>query len=104
MCSKKSALAWKIVNEFSGRNNSNRAKYKANSGKERIQLWNDHFKEPFGKPSIPTSNNESILTIQNELDIKKRHFTIDELKIATKSINNGKAVDLDEIPAQVWKI
>ena len=38
MCNKKSALAWKIVNEVSGRNNSNRAKLKANSGKERIQL------------------------------------------------------------------
>ena len=32
------------------------------------------------------------------------HFTIDELKIATKSIHNGKAVGLDEIPTQVWKL
>ena len=71
MCNKKSALAWKIENEFSGRNNSNRAKLKANSEKERIQLWNDHFKELLGKPSIPTPNDESTLTIQNELDIKK---------------------------------
>ena len=41
MCNKKSALAWKIVNEVSRRNNSYRAKCKANSGKEQIQLWND---------------------------------------------------------------
>ena len=54
MCNKKSALAWKIVNEFSRRNNSNRAKRKANSEKERIQLWNDHLKELLCKPSIPT--------------------------------------------------
>ena len=65
MCNKKSALIWKIVNEISGRNNSNRAKLEANRGKERIQLWND------GKSLIPTSNDESTLTIQNELDIKK---------------------------------
>ena len=71
MCNKKSVLACKIVNEFSGRNNSNRAKLKANSEKERIQLWNNHFKELLGKPSIPTSNDESTLIIQNELDIKK---------------------------------
>ena len=38
MCNKKSALAWKIVNEVSGRKNSNRTKLKANSGKERNQL------------------------------------------------------------------
>ena len=71
MCNKKSALAWKIVYKVSGRNNLNRAKHKANSGKERIHLWNDHFKELLGKPSIPTSNDESTLTIQNKLDIKK---------------------------------
>ena len=50
MCNKISALAWKIVNEVIGRNNSNRAKLKANSGKEQIQIWNDHFKELLGKP------------------------------------------------------
>ena len=33
--------------------------------------WNDHFNELLGKPSIPTSNDESTLTIQNELVIKK---------------------------------
>ena len=32
------------------------------------------------------------------------NFTIDELKIATKSITNGKPLGLDEIPAQVWKL
>ena len=32
------------------------------------------------------------------------HFTIDELKIATKSITNGKHVGLGEIPARVWKL
>ena len=71
MSNKKSALAWKTVNEISGRNNSNKAKLKANRGKERIQLCNDHYKELLSKPSIPTSNDESTLNIQNVLDIKK---------------------------------
>ena len=35
---KKSALAWKTVNEVSGRKKSNKAKLKANSKKERIKL------------------------------------------------------------------
>ena len=42
---KKSALAWKTINEVSGRKHSNKAKLKATSEKERIQLWHDHFKE-----------------------------------------------------------
>ena len=64
-------------------------KRKANSGKKRIQLWHDHFKELLCKPTIHTSNDESTLTIQNELDIKKGHFTIDKLKKATKRMHSG---------------
>ena len=41
---KKSALAWKTVNEVSGRKKTDKAKIKANSEKERIQLWHQHFK------------------------------------------------------------
>ena len=70
------AIALKIVNEISGRNNSNRAKLKANRGKERIQLWNDHSKELLGKPPIPTENDESTLIIQNVLDSKKAFYNI----------------------------
>ena len=44
------------------------------------------------------------MTIKNELDIKKWHFTIDELKKATKIIHIGKSIGLDEIPAEVWKL
>ena len=44
----------------------------------------DHVKELLGKPLIPTSNDENTLTIQNKLDIKKGHLTIDELNKATQ--------------------
>ena len=71
MCNKKCSLAWKRLNEISRRKNSNRAKLKANSGKELIQLWHDHFNKLLGKPTIITSNDESTYTIKNELDIKK---------------------------------
>ena len=106
MCNKISALAWKIVNEVSGRNNSNRATLKTNCGKEQIQIWNDHFKKLLSKPLIPTSNDESTFTIQNELDTKKGIFTIDELKIATKSITNGKPGGLDETSSsmETWRM
>ena len=54
MCNKKSALAWKIVNNVSGRKNFNRAKLKDNNGKERTQICYDHFKELLGKPTFPS--------------------------------------------------
>ena len=105
MCNKISALAWKIVNEVSGRHNSNRAKLKANSGKERIQIWNNHFKELLSKPLIPTSNDESTLTIQNGLDMKKGFYNRlikDSYEKHNKWKTYNYTVGLDEIPAQVW--
>ena len=42
---KQSFIAWKIVNEISGRKNSNSAKLKASSNGERIKLWHNHFQE-----------------------------------------------------------
>ena len=72
---KKSALAWKTVNEVSGRKKSNKAKLKANSEKERIQLWHIHFKELLGKPtSISTNDDINERSDQDitKLDIKDR--------------------------------
>ena len=39
-----------------------------------------------------------------KLDIKIGLFTGNELTKAIKSIKNGKAVGLDEIPAEEWKL
>ena len=39
-----------------------------------------------------------------KVNLKKGNFTINELKRAIKSIKIGKAVGLDEIPYEVWKL
>ena len=86
---KKSALAWKSVNEVSGRKKSNRAKLKANSEKERIQLWHDHFKELLCKPtSISTNDEKNERSDQDitKLDIKTGLFTAYELTKAIKKV------------------
>ena len=104
---KKSALAWKTLNEVSGRKKSNKAKLKANSEKERIKLWHDHYKELLGKPIAISTNddiNERSEQDITKLDIKTGLFTSYELTKAIKSIQNGKAVGLDEIPAEVLKL
>ena len=41
---KKSAIAWKAINEISGRKKSNRERLKAKNDKERIIFWHNHFK------------------------------------------------------------
>ena len=68
----KSAKAWKIVNEVSGRKNSCRSKIKAKNNEERVKLWQKHFQDLLGKPTKINENEEEISQIVNsELDIKK---------------------------------
>ena len=47
---KKLAMAWKTVNDVSGRKTSNKAKIKAISGEESIIVWHNHFKDILGNP------------------------------------------------------
>ena len=102
---KKLALAWKIVNEISGRKNSNKSKLKASNDKERVKLWQTYFEDLLGKPPKPTHNgNDHCKTILHKLDIKIEPFTTNEIDIAITNIKNGKAIGMDEIPSEVWKI
>ena len=103
---KQSSIAWKIVNEISGRKNSNSAKLKASSNEERLKIWHNHFQELLGSQLNKTDDDddEEILQIHNKLNIKIGLFTIQELNNATKSIKHGKACGLDEIPTEVWKL
>ena len=100
---KKSAIAWNAINEISGRKQSNRARLKAKNDKERIMLWHSHFKELLGK-KITSTRHINLDENEQDLDIKRGLFTSDELLKATKRIQHGKAVGLDEIPAEIWKI
>ena len=98
---KQSATAWQIVNEISGRKSSNRAKLKANSNEERIQLWQNHFQNLYGKPP----NITKVLTrriIDQELDIKIGPFTTDELVKTREKVKRGKACPDDGVPPELW--
>ena len=99
---KKSAEAWKTVNEISGRKSRSKAKLKASSQEKRKKLWQQHFQDLLGKP--PQISNDEILPIAEELKIEKGMFSVDELQKAVKSMKNGKACGLDEIPTEVWKL
>jgi hypothetical protein len=99
---KQSAVAWKTVNEISGRKSSNKSKLKASSQEDRLNLWKQHFQSLLGKP--PTVKCSRINTvILEEHNIKKGPFTMDELNQALKRIQSGKACGIDNIPAEVWK-
>ena len=100
---KKSATAWKTINEISGRKSTNKAKIKATDNQDRIQKWQDHFKELLGNQ--PDISDHDITPIFTELqDIQTGLFSMTELIKALKNMKNGKSCGLDEIPVEIWKI
>ena len=99
---KQSSLAWQTVNEVTGRKRSTQAKLEASSQDERLQKWKEHFQNLLGKaPVIKDQPIQQI--IDNELPIKKGHFSEEELETVLKKLKNKKAPGLDEIPPEVWK-
>ena len=77
-----------------------KAKLKATSQQERIQLWK-HFENLLGNP--PKVTHEPITRIiSKQLDIKLGQFT-QELNSVLRKIKNKKTAGLDEIPPEVWK-
>ena len=68
-----SRIAWQTV-KVSRRKSNVKAKLKATSQKERIQLWKQHFENLHGKP--PKVTHELITKIMsNQLNIKLGQFT-----------------------------
>ena len=97
-----SAMAWKTINEISGRKGSSKAKLKAKDQSDRLKKWKEHFENLLG--NIPKIDDQPIQQIiDHELNIKKGDFSMDELEKALLKVSYGKACGLDNIPAEVWK-
>ena len=99
---RQSRIAWKTINEVSGRKSTAKVKLKAANQQDRIKLWKQHFENLLGNPSKVT--HEPITRIiSKQLDIKLGPFTQEELDSVLRKIKNRKAAGLDEIPPEVWK-
>ena len=75
---------------------------KADSQKERIHLWKQHFEKLLGKPPKVTHKAMTRI-ISNQLDIKLLQFKQKELNSILRKIKNRKAAGLGEIPTEIWK-
>ena len=98
----KSKLVWKIVNEVTKRKKKDSGRLNASSPKERIALWKNHFSSLLGTAPLPSESPIETI-VHHELNIDCDNFTLDELDTCLKSMKNGKAAGLDDIPAEVWK-
>ena len=68
----------------------------------RLQKLNGHFKNLLGNlPAITDKPTEEITN--DQLDLKLRPFTKDELNTVLKVIKSSKVAGLDEMTPKVWK-
>uniref|UniRef100_A0A3Q0SSH4 Reverse transcriptase domain-containing protein n=1 Tax=Amphilophus citrinellus TaxID=61819 RepID=A0A3Q0SSH4_AMPCI len=62
-----------------------------------------NFQETLNQPKPATTYNFEAVDAQDELGVNNGEITIEEVKIAIKSLKNNKAAGLDEIPAELLK-
>ena len=100
---RQSQITCQTVNEVSKRKSTTKAKLKAASKEEQLQILKEHFKNLL--ENFPKVNDKPLTKIINShLDIKLRQFTKEELNAVLTEIKSRKATGLDdEIPAEVWK-
>ena len=102
--SSRHALAWKVVNEVTGRKESKMTGKANGTAEERKSKWYDHFSSLLGKPpSVPDDNFIVTPVVDHELQIETGPFTCDELNKAIKAARRGGAVGVDSIPLEIWE-
>jgi hypothetical protein len=68
---------------------------------DQLKRWREHFKEVLNRPPPVT---QTTLQEATPLDIETGPVTKTEVKIALKTLKNGKSAGFDNIPAEAWKV
>ena len=73
-------------------------------GKPSKTSFKTHFQNILGKSAkVPDNASLPSVPVSDSLDINTSHFTIPELKAATKQLKASKSFGPDNIPAIIWK-
>ena len=101
--SSKHGIAWKIVNNISGRKESKRAML-SGTPDDRRNAWLKHFSTLLGNPpSIPAIDFTISHIDEGTLPISTSEFSEAELEEALSQSKPGSALGLDSIPLELWK-
>ena len=88
---RQSRIAWQTVNKVSRKKSTAKAKLKATSQEEQIQLWKEHFKNLLGNP-LKVTHEPIKRIIGEQLDIKLGQFMQEELDSVLRK-NREKKLD-----------
>ena len=98
------ALAWKVVNEITGRKTIPRPGRPSGSIEERKKKWKDHFRNLLCKsPIVPDDDFKISPIVSQDLPIDVTLFKRTELEIAIKQSRRGGAVGIDVIHLEIWE-
>jgi hypothetical protein len=98
--------AWRQIDIISGRKARTQYVINADSEEERTQLWVAHFKQllsPIVAPSVKKVVHPNVLP-NIKLVYNTKLFTLDELKFATKAMQDRKAAGVDEMVNEILKL
>ena len=102
--SQKHALAWRVLNEVTGRKADDQPVRVDGSVEERKTKWKDYFANILGQPpKVPEGPFKLTPIVQHTLPIEEGPFTLQELIKAINSTKKGGAVGIDCIPLELWK-
>ena len=95
--------SWNLINEISGRKNTQMSQLNGRNGEERTVQWYEHFKNLLGSTPSVTHENEEITTIFRNLNINDKIFTLEEYAKAKDGLKCGKSAGEDGIMSEVLK-
>ena len=102
--SQKHALAWRVLNEVTGRKADSEPVRLDGTVEDRKEKWKDHFVKLLGQPpKVPDGPFEISSINPHTLPINEGHFTLQELMKAINSTKRGGAVGVDCIPLEIWE-
>ncbi|XP_015753298.1 PREDICTED: uncharacterized protein LOC107333054 [Acropora digitifera] len=96
-------LAWKLVNDISGRRETQKGQIAGNTQQERLQNWHKHFMGLLGNPPNSDSEGNDIPPIFTDLGIKEGPFDLEEYVKAKKSLTEGKSCGEDGVTPEILK-
>ena len=101
----KTRMAYKIVNQITGRKSSPSVSLSACSPTHRLAQWGKYFNELLGGArSDDTDDWEPTIIFNNKLDIEEGKCTIEELNVVLNQMKNNKASGYDAVTAEALKL
>ena len=95
--------SWKLINNITGRKAAKKGIIKGNCREERLNNWHKHFSNLLGQESNTVEDNVEITNIFENLEIDDNEFTMEEVEIAKRKLQEGKQCGSDRIAPEVLK-